>query len=446
MHMSSPTGSRSFQNIALIAVISLIAGGQRSPASPVYWGETSYVSGTTYKGTVATAENWFTDPAGTTVAPIAPDTLDDDLVFNTTPANMVGGEVRVDVNFSANSFTFNTSGPTVLSQTANRTIILGGGGITLNAPSGPVTFGVSVNTLNVRLAASQAWINHSASPLSVRNVSTSVGAGPVVLLLNAAGSGNIVLPLSIADTLDDPLSIVVDSAGSGSITMGPTRYSGGTTINRGKLSTSGTSDTGEILLGATSDAFDATLTVNSAKFPNNITVRSGSVGRKSLLTSHPDGALDGTIALNDTLTLVVNGKLTTLNGVVSGPGSLIKTGKGELILTGANTFAGNLMVEAGSLSLAEAGSLTFSIGTHGVNNQVKGESSCTATFNGTFDFKISDDSLVEGNSWSLIMISNRTFGPTFSITGFTEADDVWSNGSGLTFSESTGILTYKRNP
>lgn len=442
--MRPALNSRALWNPALCVLISLATGISPGFTAPVYWGQTAYSSGTTYVGTVASAENWFSDPAGTQVATIAPNTPDDDLVFNTTPANSVGGTVNIDANLSANSFTFNTSGSTVLAQDANRNIILGGGGITVSATSGNVSFGITVNTLSVRLAASQTWTNHSASLLSVRNVTSQVRTGPVVLSLNAAGSGNIALPLSISDTLDDPLSLVIDSAGSGVVTMGFSTYSGGTTIKRGKLSTSGTTDTGGILLGDTSGAFDATLLINSAAFPNAITVRAGSSGGKTLVSSNAAGVLDGAITLEDTLSLVAAGKLTTLGGVISGRGALVKDGKGELALAGANTFSGPLMVKSGTVTLTDAGSLSFSIGGTSAPSPING--SGVVVLNGTFHINVSGTSLADGGSWPLVMVSNKTFGPTFAVAGFTQADDVWTNGKGLTFSESTGVLSCRRSP
>lgn len=425
------------------ALASLCAVCPSGFAAPVYWGQTAYSSGSTYEGSFATIENWFTDPAGTQVAAIAPGTRDDDLVFNTTPANAAGGTVAIGANIAANSLTFNTSGATILAQDANRNLVLGDGGITLSADSGDVSIGINVSTLNVRLAASQTWTNHSARPLSVRNVTTQAGSGPVVLSVNAAGPGNVTLPLSISDTLDDPLSIVIESVGSGVVAMGGSSYSGGTTINRGKLTTSGTTDTGVILLGDTTGGFDATLTVNSALFPNDIAVRSGSSGGKFLVTRNSAGVFDGAIILDDTLFLSAAGNLTTFSGVISGAGALVKEGKGAVALAGNNTFSGGLMVKSGTVTLTGAGSLTFSFGGTGAPCPISGDGA--VVIDGTFNFMVSG-SLADGSSWPLVTVSHKTFGPTFAIAGFTQADDLWTNGKGLTFSESTGVLSCKLNP
>lgn len=441
--MKSTTCSRSLKNTALMAVFSLAAISPKASAAPFYWGQTTVVSGT-YSGNAATAANWYTNAAGTNVAGAAPNSLSDDLFFNTTPANAVGGAVTVGANLSANSLTFNTSGATVLAQDANRNLVLGTGGITMGAASGNVNVGINTNALSVRLAASQSWTNNSASTLNVRNITTNAGAGSVSLTLDAAGAGNITLPLSISDSEANPLSIVVASAGSGVVNMTASTYRGGTTINSGRLSTSGSLGAGGVLLGATSGGADAFLTVNSTAFSNDITVRAGSSGIKTLTASNASGVLNGGLLLGDSLALVANGALTTVNGNISGAGDLVKSGNGALTLTGDNTFSGDLTVSTGALTLTEAGSLTFTIGANGVNNQLNGATAGVVTLDGTFNFNLTGASLVDGNSWTIVNLASTAeiYGGTFSITGFTENANVWTNGSGFTFTESTGLLTY----
>lgn len=439
--MSSTLRSCPLQNAALMAVFSLAMISPKASAAPLYWGQTTYSSGSIYNGTLATASNWYTDAAGTNVSSAAPDSLDD-IFFNTNPANAIGGTVTVGANVNVRSLTFNTSGATVLAQDANRNLVLGSGGITLGSSSGNVNVGINTNALSVRLAATQTWTNNSSSTLNVRNITTNSGAGAVSLSLNAAGSGNIVLPLSISDSVDNPLSLVVNSVGSGTVTMAASSYRGGTTINSGRVSTTGSLGTGNVLLGNTSGSADAFLTVNSTAFANALTVRAGSAGTKTLVTSNAAGVLNGDIVLNDSLALTSNGALTTLNGDISGSGDLVKNGAGTVVLTGENTLSGDLTIEAGALTLANGGSFSFTIGANGVNNQVNGASAGTVALNGTFNFNLTGASLVDGNSWSIVTVSNETYGATFAITGFTETANVWTNGSGFTFTESTGVLSY----
>lgn len=451
--MHSMTRSHSILATALIALLSLVAIIPSASAAPLYWGQTTYSSGSIYNGTGATASNWFTDAAGSNVSSAAP-TSADDAVFNTTPANAVGGTVTVGASFSAKSLTFNTSGATILSQSGNQNLILGSGGITLGASSGNVNLGTSTNTLSVRLGTAQAWTNNSASTLTVRALTSNTGAGAVPLTLNAASTGGIIFSLNVNDTVADQIAIVIDSAGAGLTTINGSAntYRGGTTIKRGALSAFGTLGSGAVLLGDSTGSSAATLNVRAtiaSGFTNNVTVRSGSSGTKTLTTNQTGGVvLGGTLTLDDNLALTTSTD-GTFNNVISGTGNIVKTGNAALILAGANTFSGNLTVNTGAFTLAATtGSLTFYIGTNGVANQVNGTTNGAVAFNGTFNFNLSGASLADGNSWTLVSLAStaETYGGTFAITGFTQNNDIWTNGSGLTFTESTGILSYTAVP
>jgi autotransporter-associated beta strand protein len=433
----------------LSALLAVSAAGSSAFASEFYWGQTSYSSGTTYTGNFATAGNWFTTAAGTTGSGAAPSSLTDDVFFNTTGANAVGGDITVNASFSVRSLTFNTSGATRLVQSGSPTLSLGSGGITLGASSGAVTLGTG-NFLNTRITTSQTWTNNSASALTVRSLSTAASAGAVTLNLSAVGAGGILFSQNIGENSGDPLAIVIDSSGGGLVSINGTAntYSGGTTIKRGALSAFGTLGGGAVLLGDTTGSNAATLNVRSATaspFTNNITVRSGSSGIKTLTTNASGGVvLNGTLTLNDNLTFTASTD-GTFNGVISGTGNFVKGGGGALTLAAANTFSGNLTVNTGAFTLTETtGALTFYIGANGVTNQVNGTTTGAVAFNGTFNINLAGASLVDGNSWTLVSLAStaETYGSSFAITGFTQVNDVWTNGAGLTFTESTGILSF----
>lgn len=434
------------------ALLTLAAAASSASATDLYWNQPAYT------GNVATAANWNTaaDGSGSTGVPHATSATDD-LFFNATAHNALGGTVAVDANFSANSLTFNTEGATVISQgTSPRTLLLGGGGITLGSDSGNVNFGTATNNMNVRITTSQTWTNNSATGiLTVRIPTTNSGAGNLALTLNAASTGGISFPVAVQDTDANRLSIVIDSAGNGLVTLvastAANAYRGGTTINRGALTTNGTLGTGAVQLGNITGSSNASFSVTGSTFANEIIVRSGSAGTKTLTTSNNAAVLSGALTVDGNLALTTNGTLTTFSNTISGAGDIIKAGSGALTFSGANTSSGDLTLTTGAFTLAATtGSLTFYIGANGVTNQVNGATTGAVAFNGAFNLNLDDAELITGNSWNLVSLAStvESYGALFSLTGFNDndADNIWTSASGFSFSETTGILTYTAIP
>jgi autotransporter-associated beta strand protein len=66
------------------------------------------------------------------------------------------------------------------------------------------------------------------------------------------------------------------------------------------------------------------------------------------------------LAAGDVCTNNIGGTSLAISNVVSGPGSLVKTGSSPLYLTSVNTYTGNTTVSGGSLALAGAGTIATS--------------------------------------------------------------------------------------
>jgi len=167
---------------------------------------------------------------------------------------------------------------------------------------------------------------------------------------------------------------------------------------------------------------------------------------------------DGTPNANGArLSLVIQGnKPIPLNGGVSisfnldisGSGSLNlaagTSGTGTLVLGGINSYSGNTtVVSGGTVSLLDDARLTFYIGANGVNNSISGAGA--VLLDGDFDFDLTGADLTNGNSWNIVNVGTlaEVFGPTFTVLGFTELNDVWTKSDGpnqWTFSEGTGML------
>jgi len=139
----------------------------------------------------------------------------------------------------------------------------------------------------------------------------------------------------------------------------------------------------------------------------------------------------------------------TFSGNLTGDNTngLIKTGTGGTItLSGTNTYTGNTTVSEGTLALGAIGQLKFLIGASGVNNTIAGVG--TLNLNGSFLLDLTSAGTAVGNSWNLVNVGTltETFNTSFSVVGFTEVSNVWSQTivPGLTqyeFSEGTGVLS-----
>ncbi|MCU0793436.1 MAG: PEP-CTERM sorting domain-containing protein [Opitutaceae bacterium] len=164
------------------------------------------------------------------------------------------------------------------------------------------------------------------------------------------------------------------------------------------------------------------------------------------------------------------GRTATFSGAVSGAGNLVFGAgsslggvSGTYIFSGAGTHSGDTQIfstadgaNKATLELSDTGSLSFKIGASGVNNKVSGvpgggtgANAPTASFAGTFNFDLSGASTTPGSSWTIVDFATlnplTSFTSTFQVAGFSQANDIWSNGV-YQFSEATGILSVAAIP
>jgi autotransporter-associated beta strand protein len=142
---------------------------------------------------------------------------------------------------------------------------------------------------------------------------------------------------------------------------GANRYSGGTTIYAGTLAISGggtlgassgsTTILGGVLdLGGTTDVVQASLTQSGGTVRNGTLTLSGTYN-----LSAGTLAADATIVASE-----FDVSAGTVNGILSGSGTLFKTGPGTLTLAGANSYSGGTSVTGGTIAIGN--SLAFGTG------------------------------------------------------------------------------------
>jgi len=169
---------------------------------------------------------------------------------------------------------------------------------------------------------------------------------------------------------------------------------------------------------------------------NNGTIRVGTGGTSGTLGTGP-------ITNNSNIFLQRSDDFTVSNDI-GGSGSITKQGANNVTLTGQNTYTGNTVLEEGGIVLADGATLTFAPGAVGVTNSISGIGG--AVLEGAFDIDLSGADLTDGNSWTLVTSSFKTFASTFSVVGFTEDTNVHTFVDGpntWTFTESTSELTLE---
>lgn len=192
---------------------------------------------------------------------------------------------------------------------------------TLNLSSGG-----TLATRSLTAGAGTAQVNFDGATLRATASNTAFVSGFTGTELNIAAGGLTLDTGNFTDTVASPFSGVgaLTKAGAGTLVMtGDSSYAGGTTISAG-------------------------------------TLQLGDGGTSGSITG--DVVNDGTLVFD-------RSDVSTLDGAISGSGSVNQIGTGTMVLTGNNTYAGGTTISAGTLQLGNGGT-SGSIAGNVTNNGV----------------------------------------------------------------------------
>ena len=264
------------------------------------------------------------------------------------------------------------------SSTIANNFTLGGDGTVISGvAAGAIrgSFGVGNQTATlsgtVALSANATLKTASTSGLSGNKMVLSgpVDLGSRVLTLSPGASGTNATPIEITGAINGTGGIVVDGTGSSVLLSGANGYTGGTTITSGTLRAgSGTA------LGTGS------LAVNAGGLDLN--GQSLAIGT---LTGSSGGVITSSVAGAASLTTNSAVNSNYLGSITDGAGgagvvSLIKTGVGQLDLSGSNSFSGGVTVTEGRVQNVFGNSL---VNPGGTNDYAFGTGLVTASGSGT---------------------------------------------------------------
>lgn len=386
-----------------IALLLAAIAANGTQAATLYWDTNGDLAGAgSTSNTAWTGSNWNTNADGTG-----------------TPGAYVAGS---DVVFAAGSDLSSTTITVSANQTVN-TLSFEEGVVTINNVTTQSIGGLVSGSTHITVASGASAIINSTTNLNgTFNVAGSLYGkdfrGGAATVKTGAGTATF-------DRIDASLTI-----------------NGGTVVAQGgKLKNTTVNNTGTLRI--VGDTFDGNrnLTVNAG---GTFEMAAGVADTVNILSG--GGSLTG--EAGSVLSVGGSSASGTFSGNITGDLSLTKIGTGTFTLSGDSTSTGNLTVNGGAFVLTDTGTLSFSIGADGENNSVSGVGA--ATFGGGFVFDLTGASLVDGNSWSIVDVDSlsESFSSTFFIQGFNDDnnDDIWVNGSGFSFYELDGVLSYSAVP
>ncbi|WP_159970177.1 Ig-like domain-containing protein [Pseudomonas sp. 8Z] len=333
-------------------------------------------------------------------------------------------------------------------DTASIVSVLAGSGALTKAGTGNLILAGSANSFSGATSIAGGILTVANGDAIANNSSVSIAAGATLALNssetigNLSGAGAINLGSSTLTTTQ-----TADTSFSGNISG-----SGGLSINQ-----TGSASHALTLSGSNSYTGSTTLlNYGWLKLDGDASMSSSSAVRvngNSVLTLLSDQTI-GSLASNDanasiqlgsyTLTSGGDNASTSVSGIISGSGALIKQGNGVLTLAGNNSYSGTTTVSAGTLSIGGdanlgTGDLTLAGSTLAITGATTIDNAIALTGNSTIDN--SDAATLSGaisgaydltktGAGTLTLSASNSYGATFVNAGALSVDSDANLGSG----------------
>ena len=354
----------------------------------------------------------YSNTDGSTVnATVVPNSATTDLFFlNSTVVGSSGalnfytGNSTIRFNsmtFRSNVGSIQLDRNTMAAPTTAALIYMRGGGITMEAGAGPVTWGGADQRVVLGAEANFTIANNSSSDLTFnREVQSITNNTTFTITVAGSGSGNTIFYNIATQSSGRETAMTINTSGSGIVKYaGNNTYLGATTITAGTLQIGDGGTSGKLAAGSAitnngtlvfnrsnavtqgtdfasviagtghlEQAGSNTLTLNGSNtYTGTTTVSAGTL---ALGSNQSLGAIagSGNISLSSYNLTATSASSTTFSGVMSGTGAFTKSGAGTLVLSGANTYTGATTLSAGTIqighdnALGSGGNITFSGG------------------------------------------------------------------------------------
>ena len=274
---------------------------------------------------------------------------------------------------------------TMAAPTTTASILMRGGGITMDAGAGPVTWGNADQRVVLGAEADFTIANNSSSDLTFnREVQSVTNNTTFTITVVGSGSGNTNFYEVKTNSTGRETAMTINTSGSGIVKYaGNMTYLGATTITAGTLQIGDGGTAGKLATGS-AITNNGTLVFNRSNAvtqgtdfasviagtgnleqagTGNLTLSGSntytgtttvSAGTLALGGNQSIGAIagSGNISLSSYNLTADSASSTTFSGVMSGTGAFTKSGAGTLTLSGANTYTGATTINGGTLSIS----------------------------------------------------------------------------------------------